>query len=129
MYRIRTNPKPRLNPNGVLVWSPYLGSPHRENGPAKIWPNGKKEWWYKGQRHRKDGPAVIYPDIRKEWWLDGVRHRDDGPAIVYLSHNIIWWYIWGTAIDFKDWCKVLKKTDEEIIQLKLIYHGAKHGTP
>jgi len=50
-----------------------------------------------GRLHRLDGPAVIYVDGTEEWYLNG---------IVYF---------------FKDYCKKLKLTDENIVFLKLKY--------
>lgn len=47
------------------------GLKHRERGPAEVWNDGYKAWYFKGQRHRRGGPAVIYPDGRQEWWENG----------------------------------------------------------
>lgn len=59
--------------NVTLHW--FNGQFHRnpKNGPAKIWINGAKSWWFKGKRHREDGPAIIYPHGYKEYWVNGVR--------------------------------------------------------
>lgn len=55
---------------------------HREDGPAREFVNGKREWWLYGKRHRRSGPAVIHPQGTQEWWMNGVLHRENGPAIV-----------------------------------------------
>lgn len=55
---------------------------HREDGPAREFANGKREWWLYGKRHRQSGPAVIHPQGTQEWWMNGVLHRENGPAIV-----------------------------------------------
>jgi len=85
---------------------------HREDGPAIIYPDGKKEWRQNGEYHRLDGPAIIYKDgtqewLQKgklhrldgpaieagynEWWFEGKLHREDGPAII-LENGISFWY-------------------------------------
>jgi len=65
---------------------------HREDGPAVIYPNNRKEWWLKGKLHRLDGPAVIWENGDKEWFVNGKLHRLDGPAyIMNNGYNI--WYI------------------------------------
>ncbi len=35
------------------------------------WTNGTKNWFKNGELHREDGPARIYPDKDKEWHLNG----------------------------------------------------------
>lgn len=35
------------------------GELHREDGPARIWSSGTREWYINGKLHREDGPAVI----------------------------------------------------------------------
>ena len=34
------------------------GNFHRDDGPAKEYIDGDKEWFIEGKRHRLDGPAV-----------------------------------------------------------------------
>ena len=34
-----------------------------------------------GKIHNKEGPAVVYPDGTREWWFNGKRHNINGPAI------------------------------------------------
>ena len=34
------------------------------------WEDGDKGWCKNGKPHREDGPARIYKDGYKEWWLD-----------------------------------------------------------
>lgn len=42
-----------------------------------------EEGWYKNHRpHRDDGPAIIYADGRKTYYQDGLVHREDGPAVI-----------------------------------------------
>ncbi len=47
-----------------------LGKLHNEGGPAVIWENGSKEWFFHDDRHRKDGPAIIRVDGSKEYWMN-----------------------------------------------------------
>ena len=46
------------------------GKLHREDGPAKEWADGDKEWWVDGKCHRLDGPAVEWANGTKEWYVD-----------------------------------------------------------
>ena len=70
--------------------------------------------------HREDGPAVIYPDGRKEWWINGKYHREDGPAIVDPNGTKIW-CLNGQDYSFDKWIEALDKSDEEKMELMLYY--------
>lgn len=64
--------------NGTERWySVDNGIPHREDGPAVIYPNKYEARYLNGKYHREDGPARIWYDEREEWWLDGKRIRSD----------------------------------------------------
>ena len=54
--------------DGTQVWR-QNGQLHREDGPARIWPNGDQEWRLNGLLHRTDGPAVILDNGDQEWWV------------------------------------------------------------
>jgi hypothetical protein len=56
------------------------GVKHREKGPAEIWNNGYKAWYFKGRKHRVEGPAVTYPDGREEWWVNGKMVKSVDPT-------------------------------------------------
>ena len=43
---------------------------HREDGPAIIYANGDKEWYFNGECHREDGPAVIWTKGNKFYYLN-----------------------------------------------------------
>ncbi len=73
------------------------GSLHRDDGgPARIWPSGQSEWYYKGRRHSFTGPAIIRPDGKNQYWIHGVQiskaeydeligsHLNDPDAGAYL---------------------------------------------
>ena len=47
------------------------GKRWRTDGPALIFPDGRKEYYINGQLHRLDGPALILPDGRKEYYKNG----------------------------------------------------------
>jgi hypothetical protein len=65
-------PKPISTPSGEKNYVIHGDVLHREDGPAVVGYNGKKEWWVNGKRHRLDGPAVIKDfGTYKEWWVDG----------------------------------------------------------
>lgn len=44
---------------------------HREDGPARIYTSGVKEWYYNGKLHRLDGPASQGVDGTGHWWYHG----------------------------------------------------------
>jgi hypothetical protein len=47
------------------------GKYHREDGPARCWYDGTKQWLLNGLTHRTDGPAIEYPNGAKFWYLNG----------------------------------------------------------
>lgn len=53
---------------------------HRLDGPAVEYISGEykgyKCWCIDGDVHKEDGPAKIYQDGRKEYWFQGEWHRD-----------------------------------------------------
>ena len=69
----------------------HKGRLHRVDGPARIYNNGTKQWYYKDKLHRKDGPALEYNDGRKAWYINGKRHREDGPAVISRTGSKTWW--------------------------------------
>jgi hypothetical protein len=52
------------------------GLPHRDDGPAVIYPDGTQYWFRNGKLHRENGPAVIRPDDLRDWYYNGIRHRE-----------------------------------------------------
>jgi hypothetical protein len=54
-----------------IEWHGEGSLPHREDGPAIVFPNGDREWWIEGELHRDSGPAVMRADGSCEWWLNG----------------------------------------------------------
>jgi len=38
---------------------------------VKVHSNGEKYWYLNDKLHREDGPARVWPNGTKEWWLDG----------------------------------------------------------
>ena len=111
--------------NGLFV--DYLGNEnwyfdnwlHREDGPAVVFVDGRKEWWYTGifagsgdkpdptlwtrltSLEANGGPllngCVVGLDGTKCWLKDGLRHRADGPA-VELGGGTKSWYFNGRAL-------------------------------
>jgi len=77
--------------DGITKYRNWKGELHRVDGPAKIWADGRQEWWVKGLRHRDDGPAVICSDGGQEWYVNGIRHREDGPACIYSDGSQKWY--------------------------------------
>src|SRR5690606_40632873 len=55
----------------------------------------------RGFLHRKDGPAIIYPDGRKEWWVNGILNKIyDYGVTVWVRNNVI--HNSGPAIEYYD---------------------------
>jgi hypothetical protein len=52
------------------------GDLHREDGPAREFKDGTREWWFNGERHREDGPAFEWSDGSKTWWLNGQMYSE-----------------------------------------------------
>jgi hypothetical protein len=46
---------------GNKFWCNDKGQFHREDGPAIVWEDGSKEWWFNDELHRLDG--------KKEWYI------------------------------------------------------------
>lgn len=73
------------------------GLVHREDGPAVIYINGRKDWWLYDKPHREDGPAIEYVGGQTKWYLNGKLHREDGPAIE-RSDGSKEWYLRGEIL-------------------------------
>jgi hypothetical protein len=83
--------------DGEVCWFNEKGQIHREDGPAREYLNGPKEWYKNGQLHRKDGPAVEYPDGYKVWYKNEKLHREDGPAVEW-ANDFKAWYLNGKEV-------------------------------
>ena len=59
---------------------------HNPNGPAALWPSGRREYYKHGRRHREDGPAVIESSGTEHYYLDG-RLVDEAALDVYKLKN------------------------------------------
>ena len=57
---------------GIKCWRKQ-GQLHRLNGPARIIPSGRDEYWHNGRMHRLNGPARIWADGHADYWLNGIR--------------------------------------------------------
>jgi len=64
--------------NGTVFYIKGTKLLHREDGPAVIFNNGKKEWWINGKRHREDGPAIEFPNGDEMWALEGRYYSKEG---------------------------------------------------
>jgi hypothetical protein len=69
--------KERENFTGIVKWHDnsisYIKNNlcHREDGPAYIGCYGTKAWYFEGLLHNLNGPARIFPDGREEYWVYG----------------------------------------------------------
>ncbi len=62
--------------HGYILWAGPLNVLHRYNGPARIYEEGRIEWYKGGVLHRIGGPAVIHLSGDVEYWIDGHRCVD-----------------------------------------------------
>jgi hypothetical protein len=68
--------KERENFTGIVNWSTGTvtfmknGLLHREDGPARILPDGYQEWYFEGKLHNLNGPAAIWNDGRKYYFIN-----------------------------------------------------------
>ncbi len=76
--------------NHITEWYLY-GKLHREDGPAKTFPDGSTEWYFYDKLHRENGPAKTFPDGSTEWYLNGKLHRTDGPAKTFPDGSTEWY--------------------------------------
>ena len=82
---------------GIITW--YDGAKkefgkelHRLNGPAIIYSNGTKIWYFHGVIHRLDGPAIEHSNGDLSWIFEGRYHRLDGPAFIRSDGSVEWWF-------------------------------------
>ena len=95
---------------------------HREDGPAREYANGTKEWYINGERLTETefnqrtqsciGKIVEYASGTKEWYnLNGELHREDGPAIEWAVGTKCWYINGelhredGPAVEYADGTK------------------------
>lgn len=95
---------------------------HREDGPAAIYANGRKEWWMHGKRHREGGPAIEDASGTKAWFLNDRKHRIDGPAIEWADGDVSW-YLDGYWYEFRYWIRGLEKIDPEHATMMKLKYG------
>jgi len=77
---------------------------------------------------KENSYCIEYSDGGKDWKVNGLYHHEDGPAVIYsniysydTSGENKFWYLNNIQYSFKEWCKILNKSDEEIIFLRLKY--------
>jgi hypothetical protein len=92
---------------------------HKEDGPAREYVSGHKEWYLNGERHREDGPAVIFPSGTREWWMYGKVHRVNGPAIEHNDGDRSWW-INGERLSYEEFWHQIFQVEQLPLELKLI---------
>lgn len=68
--------------DGIKKYFDEQGCPHRNGDkPAKIYSDGKVEYYLHGDLHRENGPAIVTSDTQI-WCQFGLVHRSDGPAVI-----------------------------------------------
>ena len=76
----------KINQMGTKRWFDEEGKLHNENGPAVIYTNGLKVYYWHGKKHRLNGPAVI-PRIKKysDWFIDDKYYPEDSTLVKLLK--------------------------------------------
>ena len=84
-----------------------------------MWINSRIEF------HRENGPALTFDyDTDRpicHHYLNGKLHRDDGPCSYILNSTILGYCLHGVEYSFEEYYKVSKCTDQQWMELKLIY--------
>lgn len=84
---MNSQPQFQVDNNGTQTWRLTGASHnvlHRDDGPARIWPDGGQDWYWRGRLHRCNGPAVVRAH-ESRWYKMMKLHRLDGPAIINTS--------------------------------------------
>jgi len=80
-----------------------------------------KEYYDLSVEERKIKPYCIeFSDGAKHWKVNRKLHHEDAPAVIWDDGSIVW-CLNDIEYSFERWCKILNKTDEEKIFLKLKY--------
>src|SRR3954469_16273994 len=82
---------PEMNGEGVLEWRDDHGRLHRDDGPARVFPSGREEWYRQGKLNREGGPAVLHANGSEKWYVAGKRHRGAPPACSYVNGAEKWY--------------------------------------
>jgi len=80
-----------------------------------------KEYYKLSDDERKEPYCIEYSNGDKDWRVNDLSHREDGPSAIIYHDGINYWYLNGIRYSFEEWCKILNKTDEEKIFLRLKY--------
>jgi hypothetical protein len=73
--------------DGSIEWHDAQGRLHRTNGPARVFSNGRREWFRHGYLHRKGGPAVIELDGRRIWFQEGEKIREEAGSAKEMARR------------------------------------------
>ena len=60
-----------IDDDGTVYHKDANGKYHNPYGPAKIYPDGSKDYYIHGKLHRTDGPARIKETGEKEYYVNG----------------------------------------------------------
>ena len=94
----------------ILVWRKEDGTIHREDGPAIINEKLNETTWMNVERSEIYLASVVYSNFPE--------NNKRVPKIISTKYA---WCLEGKSYTFPEWCKILKKTDEEIVLLKITY--------
>jgi hypothetical protein len=103
-----------VNSKGVVYYTNNNNQWHNPSGPAVIFPNGSKMWYFNGMLHREGGPAKELTSGVIEFWYkgkflkkfchnsDGELHSFSGPSVEYKD-GTKQWYIDGVQYTEEVW--------------------------
>ena len=77
-----THSSRQVNEFGIIEYFNEKSQLHREDGPARIWPDGSQIWYKNDKCHRENGPAAILPNGTQYWYKNGKLYRKNGPAVI-----------------------------------------------
>jgi hypothetical protein len=61
---------------------------HREDGPAWITSYNLKSWFFRGRYHNLNGPARILPDGKEEYWIHGKESTKEAIEFLRDLHRL-----------------------------------------
>lgn len=90
---------PSAAANAAVAARPRVAKPRRTVPPRPtrvVLKDGTVEYRLRGELHRDRGPARVRPDGTREWWRNGFPCRlDDGPSVEHADGSCDWVTAWG----------------------------------
>jgi hypothetical protein len=81
----RSNERIVKHSNGDVYHYNSKNELHCETGPAIIYTNNDKSWYFKDKIHRLDGPAVCWTAYQQWWINDKFYYKAEHSRLVLFS--------------------------------------------